>query len=275
VVICAGDVAVAQAGAGANQEGKVHLCIGTATWVGISTSTFRNDPEKPFWGLNHIDPDKYIIAGEMETGGGALMWFRDVVCQEEQRQALAAGKSSYDLLTVMAGSVPPGSDKLIFLPWLSGERAPVLDHYARGGYIGLTMSHNKTHMTRAVMEGVAYHLRWICEAMEKTGFVINSFNGIGGGCNSPVWVQIIADVTGRPLSVVKNHLEAGAVGAALTVAVGLGIHPSMDAVDDLVVIERIVQPDPAHWHRYEDLYQIYRDLYTVLVPIHHRLYEVP
>jgi sugar (pentulose or hexulose) kinase len=88
-------------------------------------------------------------------------------------------------------------------------------------------------------------------------------------------VQIIADVTGRPLSVVKNHLEAGAVGAALTVAVGLGIHPNMDAVDDLVGIERIVQPDPANQHRYEDLYQIYRDLYTVLVPIHHRLYEVP
>ena len=275
VVICAGDVAVAQCGAGANREGKVHLCIGTATWVGISTATFRNDPEKPFWGLNHIDPNKYIIAGEMETGGGALMWFRDVLCQEEHRQASAAGKSSYDLLTTMAGSVPPGSDKLIFLPWLSGERAPVLDHYARGGYIGLTMSHNKAHMTRAVMEGVAYHLRWICEAMEKTGFVIDGMNGIGGGCNSPVWIQIIADVTGRPLSVVKNHLEAGAVGAALTVAVGLGIHPDMDSVDDLVGIDHVVQPDESHQRRYEDLYRIYRDLYTVLVPIHHRLYEVP
>jgi xylulokinase len=275
VVICAGDVAVAQAGAGANREGKVHLCIGTATWVGISTATFRNDPHKPFWGLNHIDPDKYIIAGEMETGGGALMWFRDVLCREEQRQASADGTSSYDLLTDMAGSVPAGSDKLIFLPWLSGERAPVLDHYARGGYIGLTMSHTKAHMTRAVMEGVAFHLRWICEAMEKTGFVIDGFNGIGGGCNSPVWVQIIADITGRPLSVVKNHLEAGAVGAALTVAVGLGIHPDMDSVDDLVGIDRVIQPNPANRSRYEHLYQIYRDLYTALVPIHHRLYEAP
>jgi xylulokinase len=275
VVICAGDVAVAQAGAGANREGKVHICIGTATWVGISTATFRNNPEKPFWGLNHIDPRKYIIAGEMETGGGALMWFRDVLCQEEQRQAATGGKSSYDLLSAMASSVPAGSDKLIFLPWLSGERAPVLDHYARGGYIGLAMSHNKAHMTRAVMEGVAYHLRWICEAMEKTGFTIAGFNGIGGGCNSPVWVQIIADVTGRPLSVVENHLEAGAVGAALTVAVGLGIHPSVDAIDDLIGIERIVHPNSANRRRYEDLYQIYRDLYTSLVPIHRRLYEVP
>ena len=84
----------------------------------------------------------------------------------------------------MAEAVPAGSDKLIFLPWLSGERAPVLDHYARGGFIGLNMSHNKGHMARAVMEGVAYHLRWICEAMEKVGFQIDGFNGIGGGCNS-------------------------------------------------------------------------------------------
>jgi xylulokinase len=275
VVICAGDVAVAQTGAGANREGKAHLCIGTATWVGVSTATFRNDPGKPFWGLNHIDPGKYIIAGEMETGGGALMWFRDVLCQEECSQASASAKSSYDLLTTLAGSVPPGSDKLIFLPWLSGERAPVLDHYARAGYIGLTMSHTKAHMTRAVMEGVAYHIRWICEAMENTGFVIDGLNCIGGGCNSPLWVQIIADVTRRPLSVVKNHLEAGAVGAALTVAVGLGLLPNMDAVDNLVGIARIVTPDDSNQRRYDDLYQIYRDLYTLLVPIHHRLYEVP
>ena len=94
VVICAGDVAVAQSGAGANQEGKVHLCIGTATWIGISTSTFRNDPVKPFWGLNHIDPKKYIVAGEMETGGGALMWFRDALCQDEKRIAAEQGISS-------------------------------------------------------------------------------------------------------------------------------------------------------------------------------------
>ena len=104
---------------------------------------------------------------------------------------------------------------------------------------------------------------------------IDGFNGIGGGCNSPVWVQIISDVTGRPISVVKNHLEAGAAGAALTVAVGLGIHPNMDAVDELIEIKQVIQPDNSNRQRYNDLYRIYRDLYTVLVPIHRRLYEVP
>lgn len=274
VVICAGDVAVAQSGAGANREGKVHLCIGTATWIGVSTTTFRNDPIKPFWGLNHIDPKKYIIAGEMETGGGALMWFRDVLCQEEKRLAEEKGKSSYDLISAAARSISPGSDKLIFLPWLSGERAPVLDHYARGGFIGLTMGHNKSHMARAVMEGVAYHLRWICEAMEKVGFQIDGFNGIGGGCNSKIWVQIISDVTGRPIHVVKNHLEAGATGAAFAVAVGLGIYSGMDEVDDLVKIRNEVQPDKSNLKRYDELYREYRDIYEVLVPIHKKLYQI-
>jgi xylulokinase len=274
VVICAGDVAVAQAGAGANQEGKVHLCIGTATWIGVSTSTFRNDPVKPFWGLSHIDPQKYIIAGEMETGGGALMWFRDALGQEEMRLAAEKGKSSYELISAAAEAVPPGSDKLIFLPWLSGERAPVLDHYARGGYVGLNMSHNKSHMARALMEGVAYHLRWICEEMERIGFKVDGFNGIGGGCNSGVWVQIISDVTGKPLRVVQNHLEAGAAGAALTVAVGLGVYPNMDTVDQLIGISREVQPDAARWKRYDALYREYRGLYEVLSPVYRRLYKI-
>jgi xylulokinase len=275
VVICAGDVAVAQSGAGANQDGKVHLCVGTATWVGISSSTFRNDPVKPFWGLNHIDPDKYIIAGEMETGGGALMWFRDTLCAEETRLAAQTGRSAYQLIGAAAASAPPGSDRLIFLPWLSGERAPVLDHYARGGFIGLTMSHNKGHMARAVMEGVAYHLRWICEAMERIDFQIDGFNAIGGGCNSPLWMQIISDVTGRPLRIVRNHLEAGAAGAALAVAVGLGIYPNMDAVDDLIKIRRELQPDASHSKRYEGLYWQYRELYDRLAPVHRQLYQIP
>jgi len=275
VVICAGDVAVAQSGAGANMEGKVHLCIGTATWIGVSTSTFRNDPVKPFWGLNHIDPGKFIIAGEMETGGGALMWFRDTLCQEEKRLASERGVSSYDLLSAAAEAISPGSDRLIFLPWLSGERAPVLDHYARGGYIGLNMSHNKGHMVRALMEGVAYHLRWICEELERIGFKIDGFNGIGGGCNSRIWTEIISDITGRSLHVVNRHLEAGAAGAALTVAVGLGIYPNMDAVDGLIEINHEVHPNAANSKRYDALYQEYRGLYELLVPVHRRLYQIP
>jgi xylulokinase len=274
VVNGAGDVSAAQTGAGANRDGKAHLCIGTATWVGISASAFINDPEKPFWGLSHIHPQKWVIAGEMETGGGALMWFRDTFCQEEARQAAELGQSTYRLLSQMAESVEPGAEKLIFLPWLSGERAPVLDHYARGGFVGLSMSHTKSHMARAVMEGVAYHIRWICEALHRLGFGFESMNAIGGGSSSPVWTQIIADVSGHALHVTEHPQEAGAKAIALTVAVGMGIYPSVDDIDDLISIQKVVEPNPANARRYEALYHEYRALYTALAPVYKRLYQV-
>jgi xylulokinase len=273
VVLCAGDVAVAQSGSGANQVGKAHLCVGTATWVGLSSHTLLNDPDKPFWALNHIDPDKFIIAGEMETGGGALMWFRDAFCQEEARQAEAAGISTYAWLGQMAESIPPGAAQLLFLPWLSGERAPVLDHYARGGFVGLSLGHTKSHLARAVMEGVAFHIRWICEAMEKTGLKIGEINAIGGGSVSPLWTQIISDIINRPLNVVEHPLEAGAMGAALTVAVGLGIYPNMEAVDEIINIHHTVTPRPAVQNRYDALYAEYRALYEALAPIYRRFHE--
>lgn len=275
VVLCAGDVAVAQTGSGANRDGAAHLCIGTATWVGVSTSVFRNDSEKPFWGLNHIDPQKWIIAGEMETGGGALMWFRDTLCQDVAQQAAESDLSTYSLLGEMASSVEPGSAKMLFLPWLSGERAPVLDHYARGGFLGLTMSHTKAHMARAVMEGVAYHIRWICERLEGTGFPIVSLNAIGGGSSSPVWTQITSDIIQRPLKIVEHPLEAGAMGAALTVAVGLGVYRDMDEIDHLIGIDRVVEPDLAYRSRYDQLYGEYRYVYEVLAPVYRRLHGVP
>jgi xylulokinase len=274
VVICAGDVAVAQTGSGANRDGKAHLSIGTATWVGISSSRFRNDPHKPFWALNHIDPGKWVIAGEMETGGGALMWFRDTLFQMEADQARREGKSTYGVLGELAAGVEPGAEKLLFTPWLSGERAPVLDHYARGAWLGISMSHTKAHFARAVMEGVAYHLRWIIEAMERNDLPVGALNAIGGGSTSPVWTQIISDITGRELRVLANAQEAGAAGAALTVAVGLGVYPDVESIDDLVEISRVVTPDERNCRRYEALYGAYRQAYEALAPLYKRLYEI-
>jgi len=275
VVICAGDVAVAQTGSGANADGKAHLCVGTATWVGLSSSQFHNNPQKPFWALNHIDPAKWVIAGEMETGGGALMWFRDVLCAIEAQHARQAGTSTYQLINEMAASVEPGSDRLLFAPWLSGERAPVLDHYARGAWVGISLGHTKAHFARAVMEGVAFHLHWICEAMQASGLPVGALNAIGGGSTSPVWTQIISDVTGRELRVVEHPLEAGAMGAALTVAVGLGVYPSVEAIDDVIAIHHTVQPQDRLQERYSQLYAEYRAVYEALSPVFRRLYEVP
>jgi xylulokinase len=202
------------------------------------------------------------------------MWFRDAFCQEEARQAKAQGLSTYQLLSQMVDSVEPGSDRLIFAPWLSGERAPVLDHYARGAWVGLNLGHTKAHLARSIMEGVAFHLRWICEAMEHTGLQIGRIHAIGGGSTSPTWTQIISDITGRTLHVVDNAQEAGAMGAALTVAVGLGVYPSVDSIDELIGIRRVVEPGTSHTRRYQGLYEEYRALYDGLSPTFRRMHEV-
>jgi xylulokinase len=275
VVICAGDVGVAQTGSGANRDGTAHLCVGTATWVGLSSREFRNDPKKPFWALSHIDPKKWIIAGEMETGGGALMWFRDALCSQEAEQSRKAGGSTYGMLNDLAASVEPGSESLLFAPWLSGERAPILDHYARGAWVGISLSHTKAHFARALMEGVAFHLRWIIEALERQGLPVGALNAIGGGSTSQLWTQIISDITGRSLRVVKHPLEAGAMGAALTVAVGLGVYPNVEAIDDLIEIDHTVEPDSTFQERFDALYCEYRALYEALAPIFRRIHQIP
>jgi xylulokinase len=202
------------------------------------------------------------------------MWFRDTLFQNQAGPS-DVELSAYEMISKLAKSLDPGSEKLIFLPWLSGERAPVLDHYARGAFVGLSMSHNIAHMARAVMEGVAFHVRWLCETLEKLGFHFDEVNAIGGGCKSEIWPQIISDVTGRELRIVEHPLEAGAMAAALTVAVGMGIYASMDEVDDLIHIQQVVYPDARHQGRYDEMYQVYRQLYTALAPIYRHLYEIP
>jgi xylulokinase len=119
------------------------------------------------------------------------------------------------------------------------------------------------------MEGVAYHIRWIVETMERVGFAIEAMQAIGGGSASPLWTQIIADVSGRRLNVVEHPLEAGARGAALTVAVGLGVYPGMDAVDDLITVSRTVEPRGENKTVYERRYRTFRELYAALAPIYH------
>jgi len=172
----------------------------------------------------------------------------------------------------MIDSLEPGSDGLLFTPWLSGERAPVLDHYLKGAFVGLTLGHTKAHMARAIMEGVAFHLKWIIEKLEKLGLRIEAVNASGGGNKSTVWSQIISDVIEKEIRVVVLPQEAGAIGAALTAAVGLGVYPKMEAVDEMVRFSRVVRPNEKNFGRYNALYREYRNLYDVLSPMYKRMH---
>ncbi|MCD6120265.1 MAG: FGGY-family carbohydrate kinase [Spirochaetales bacterium] len=278
VVLCAGDVAAAQTGAGANRAGEVHLSLGTATWLGVSSKKPLNNSKSAFWTLRHADYKKFIVAGEMETGGGALMWLRDKFLGPAGGEAEGAEKTGsrgpalpYAALSSLAEKAPPGSDKLIFAPWLSGERAPVLDHYAKGGFVGINLNHGKEHFVRSVMEGVGFQLKWIMDEMEKTGLEIGKIHAVGGGLKSKVWPQIISDILGCSLHIVRDPENAGAAGTALITAVGLGFINSVDSIDELISFSKVIRPNVENRKIYDNLYGIYRGIYKELYPLYHRI----
>jgi hypothetical protein len=204
-------------------------------WVGISTDHFVNDPVRPLWALSHIDPDCWLLAGEMETGGGALSWPKDLLAEAPGQIDDAL---DYEQLQALAGKAPPGALRLIFAPWLSGKRAPVFDHYARGAFIGPSLAHRPVHLARPVMEGVGYHLRWVIEHIKGMDFEVECLNTIGGGAAGSLWPQIISDIIGLPLDIV-------------------------------------VEPQHALRPRYNALYREYRGIYQALAPVFRRLRRRP
>jgi xylulokinase len=276
VVICAGDVGVAQVGAGTSSDGSANLYIGTGGWVGVANSKLVNNPGLPLWALNHIDPNRWIIAADLDTAGGSLMWMRDNLCELEIERALYANRNGYQLLSDMAASVGPGADNLLFFPWLSGERGHLgVGHTARGGFVGLLFGHGKAHMARAIMEGVAYHYRWMVESIEQAGVEIKVIKTVGGGCTSPTWLQIMSDVIGRELVVVNSPQEAGSVGTALIVATGLGFYQDLDSLDDLIPTSHLVFPkNDQHRKRYQALYEEFLAVGEQLLPHFYRLSKI-
>jgi xylulokinase len=171
--------------------------------------------------------------------------------------------------------LPPGSEFLICTPWLYGERAPIADTWVRSTFFNLSADHTREHLLRAVYEGVAYNLRWIIEIVEKTfGFPLPTLRVIGGGARGKPWMQIIADVTGRRVETVANPQEAGAVGAALTAAVGLGLYSDFGQLRKVVQVEHEFEPQTANAEVYDVLYRAYQRLYHSLRGLYREVNEV-
>jgi xylulokinase len=165
----------------------------------------------------------------------------------------------------LAAQVPPVSEGLVFLPWVWGERSPVDDDNVRGGFVNLGLNHTKGHMIRAMLEGIGYHLRWIFGAIERAGVHVEEAHVIGGGAVSPVWLQILADTTNTKLVQVEQPLDACARGAALTAAVGLGLHKDFAEVEKVIKLTGAeFTPNPQNQGMYDDAYAKLRFLYKPL-----------
>jgi xylulokinase len=209
----------------------------------------------------HAVPGRWHLMSVMLSAAGSLRWFRD---------ALAPGVS-FTALSDEAATVPAGSDGLIFLPYLSGERTPHPDPLARGAFVGLVVGHERRHLARAVMEGVAFGLRDGLDLMVAAGMPApRQIRASGGGTASPVWRQILADVLGAEIATVDTT-EGAAFGAGLLAAVGAGWFPRVEAAADAVVHATPVATPGPDAPGYAELHETYRDLYPALAPAMHQL----
>jgi len=252
-----GDQAAQAVGVGAVQHGIVALTLGTSGVIFASTNEPFIEPEGRLHAFCHAAPGRWHLMGVMLSAAGSLRWHRDTF----------APGMAYDTLLAPAEAVPAGCDGLLFLPYLTGERTPYPDPLARGAFVGLTVRHALPHLTRAVLEGVAFGLRDSFELMRHAGLAnVRQVRISGGGARSPLWRQILADVLQIDL-VTVNTTEGAAYGAGLLAGVGAGVWPDVDAAcAATVAITGQVAPDLGQSERYQSLYEQYRALYPALKP---------
>ena len=158
-------------------------------------------------------------------------------------------------------------DELVFAPWLSGERVPVFDDRVRGAFVGLSLRHGRGHLLRALMEGVAFQMRWALEYGAAFGTPIGEVRGVGGGFIGTTWTQIIADVLDRPVASIRQPQDAAALGAAACALVGIGAQPDLRFVRDIVAVERTYVPDASRRQRLDAGFDRFRRLYDALAPL--------
>ncbi len=270
VVSGGGDVPCAVIGSGAISGGRAHLYLGTSAWIMASTPDFRMDAPGVAPGIS-CEPGMFYLGGEMDNAGGCLKWFAEnLLGGDDKEAARAQGLNVFQYMDQKAAGTPPGSEGLIFLPGMGGERSPVDDDLVRGGFAMLGSNHTRWHMARAVLEGCGHHLRWIADMLGAAGMPLTELNVIGGGAASKTWLQILADVTNLKLLQVEGPLDACARGAAMTAAVGLGFYKDFAEVEKAIALTGAeFVPDPALRELYDKAHVNYLSLYQPLSDIGH------
>jgi xylulokinase len=270
VVGGAGDQPAQAVGNGIVEAGQVSVTSGTAGVVFATTDGPAVHPQGLLHGFAHALPETWYLMGVMLSAGGSLRWYRDALGQLEKETGELIARDSYELLTAEAERAPVGSEGLLFLPYLTGERTPYVDPHARGGWVGLTARHDRRHLVRAVLEGVTFGLRDSLEMVRGLGVEVRQVHASGGGARSPLWRQIQADIFGTVVTI--SETEEAAYGAAVLASVGAGFFASVpEACRQLVQSESHVEPIPANVVRYNELYEVYRQLYPALKPVNDRL----
>lgn len=214
----------------------------------------------------HHDMDGWVSFGIIDSGGGALRWFRDKFCMAEIEQSRQTDKDPYDLMTEKAERVVPGAEGLLFFPYLLGERT-LGSPYSRGVFFGLSPRSDTAQMTRAIMEGVTFELRRTLEIIEGSGAGVEEIRAVGGGGGNSTWNQIRADIYGKPIIQLARHPgQGGVLGMAMISGVAAGVWPDVHtAADAILKIDKRVMPIQANRNRYNELYSVFKELHESFI----------
>jgi xylulokinase len=272
VVMGTPDIQSAALGSGAARDYQAHLYIGTSSWLSCHVPFKKTDLLHNIASLPSAIPNRYFVANEQETAGACLSFLKDnLIYHQDELPPPIKRPDVYQIFDRIVEQVPAGSDRIIFTPWLNGERTPVEDHSLRAGFYNLSLRHTRAQLIRAVFEGVAYNTRWLLGYVEK--FVkqrLEAINIVGGGANSDIWCQIHADVLNRSIRQVQNPAEANLRGAAILAAVALG-YTTFEDVSSRVQIVHTYEPNPANRQLYDELFREFMHIYKRNQKIYARL----
>lgn len=260
-----GDASLIGVGAGATAEGDTHVYMGTSGWVCTVVGRQKLDVGTMIASIVGADPDKFNCFAELETAGKCLEWAKDRIGIE--------GAKGYGQIMERIEDIPAGSNGIIFTPWLHGNRNPFEDPDARGIFFGLGIESSAEDMIHAVIEGVCMHLKWQMTAMEKLTPSSDVVRFVGGGALAPLTCRILADVLGKTIETVDDPQNAGSVGAAAVMGIGLGIFDSLEEVKERIPAAACYEPRKENTDRYEELFEIFKDLYKKNKKNFHRLRE--
>jgi xylulokinase len=264
VVGGAGDCAAGAIGNGIVDEGVLSTSIGTSGVMFVYSDDVKIDPLGRVHTFCHAVRDKWHLMGVNLSSGGSLQWFRNVLCAELAAKAKKEKKDVYDLLTAEAAKTPVGGEGLFFLPYLSGERTPHADPFARGCFVGLTLAHQRGHLVRSILEGVTYSMRDSLEIFRDLEIPVKQIRASGGGSKSPLWRQIQADVFGQHV-VTVNSAEGPAFGVALLAAVGAGAFKNIqEACKATIKVVKETKPNAKAQKVYDSSMHAYQHLYCSL-----------
>lgn len=262
VVMGSPDLQCAAVGSGAVRDYEGHTCVGTSSWISAHVPFKKVDILHNIGSFPCSIPDKYFIINEQETAGKCLTWLRDNILYNKddllQEECLP---NIYQVFDRVVESSRPGSNRLIFTPWLYGERTPVEDHLIRGGLFNLSLENTRADIVRAVFEGVAFNQKWALKYVEKLmGRRMDCLNIVGGGANSDVWCQIHADIFDRKIKQVKDPIQTNARGAAYIASVGLG-YIRFEDIPQYIEIKNVYEPNPDNRAAYDELFREYLEIY--------------